>query len=235
MPTPREQQLLADLVLARDALEKMKQVLSSRIRYDTSTTLSSKSDEVKRLEKENGRLRQALAVARNQHDQTQRWMARFEAVLVSEGMPAEQAKRVAARAKEPPSLRLTLEECEEAGEREAVKGVRVRPAPIVKLGGSDAVGDGFAIMARASVGSNEIEGALGGDVLVSVDPRSMTATFPNLVFNVTSAGGGGGLPMELSFVCAERGIVLEPKVHVTHPVSFLVVTRKKRPTGEKEK
>ena len=228
--TPRERQLLGDLVLARDALEKMKQVLSSRIRYDTSTTLSSKSDDIRRLEKENQQLRRALAVARNQHEQTQRWTARLETVLQSEGLPLEQAQRVAARAREPPALTLTVEEGEVAGERETVKGVRVRPPVVVRLGGSDARGGSFAVLARACVGRTAVEGALGGTVLVPVDAASMTATFADLVFTATSSGSGGGLPFELVFACAERGVLLEPAVQAQHPVSFVVVTRKNKST-----
>jgi hypothetical protein len=99
---------------------------------------------------------------------------------------------------------------------------------VVKLSGSDASGQHFAVVARVCVGSTIVENALGGTAVVAVDTASMTATFADLAFNVTSSSAGGGLPFELVFACAERGVLLEPAVQVKYPVSFVVVTRKKK-------
>ncbi len=77
-----EKQLLADLVLARDALDKMKQLLSSRIRHDAAAGEQARlRAESEALHAENRRLRKALAAARNREAQTRRVLARLERVL----------------------------------------------------------------------------------------------------------------------------------------------------------
>ncbi len=51
--------------------------------------------------------------------------------------------------------------------------------------------------------------------------------FENLTFKQTSNSASSGLPFDLVFVVAERGI-LEPLVAVRYPVSFLCVANKKK-------
>jgi hypothetical protein len=124
--TAMEKQLLADLVLARDALEKMKQVLSSRIRYDSSSSNSKKLEkEVEELQRENATLRRVLASARNREAQAERFASRLEgcfysygmmlflnsgetATLVSLGADASLAKAAAAAVLAQPQLKLSV-------------------------------------------------------------------------------------------------------------------------------
>jgi hypothetical protein len=98
------------------------------------------------------------------------------------------------------------------------------------LSGPDARGDAFSVVCRASIGGRVVENVLGGDVMMRVEfaegDRGV-AVFENLTFKETSKQATSGLPIELVFVCAERGI-LHPSVSVKYPTPFLSVAKKSK-------
>lgn len=240
----REKKLLADLVLARDALQAMKDMVSRGVRYDAaSASRAVLEEEVSMLKRENDRLRISLAELRMMLERREKGLSRLEKALLEEGCALEMARRVTTRVLAPPSLTLRIVEEEgskkkreenttssTAGSsvRSLVAKTRLKPPICIVLEGELADSDPpFQVRAMARVGPIAADGALAGEVQMTVDKKSNQVVFSKLCF-VHLSSAYDGLPFVLSFVLCQYGVPLNPPVEVMWG-EVEVVSRKRKP------
>lgn len=171
----KAKQALADLVVARDALAKLKSMLSSRIRMD------SFGEKLHRAQQEGEELRRQLAARDARVDALGAELAardlalrpaRVVAVLQSAGVGAEVAAAASALLLGPPRVALLFPDDErehDAAERRVYAHARVRPAPVVRVVGADAVHvDSPCVRVVALLGGVDAPELVSGTLLVPV-------------------------------------------------------------------
>jgi hypothetical protein len=231
--TEREKALLADLIIARDALEKMKGVLSQRLRYEAQQHSSQSSrgaggsgDDSRQLVRDNKKLSHGLRQARNKLEQRDAMLERLQGLLVAEGLDADVAKRIAGQMRAPLDVRLTIVNAPaEVVEVGVKKGAALRPAITLRVDGSDAATTKELIVrVRAVQGSHRVDGALSGETSVALDVTTGLVTFSSLCFTKTSQQCNG-LPVSLVFELLHHGVSMDPSVIVRDPRDYHVTAR----------
>lgn len=248
--TAREEALLEDLIIARDALDKMKGLLSQRIRYEqqlhssqtptpTPTPPAASMAETAALQKENRALRKALRQTRGELERHRSALGRLEFMLAAEGVPLDKARAISSRAAAPPDLRLVWlgsggggkppgeDSSLRPGEEKVQSKKSLRPAPTVRLEGRDAdlMAKDLSVRVRAMQADRVVDDVLSGDLVVPVDPATSICIFSRLSFVKTSLQCND-LPFTLMFSLVLRGVALEPPVQLRSLVEYLVTSHK---------
>ena len=229
--TEREKTLLQDLIIARDALEKMKGVLSQRLRYEAQQHSSQGSrgvsgEDSRQMVRDNKKLTRALRQTCNKLERSDTMLDRLEGMLLEEGLDQEAANRIAGQMRAVPDVQLTIVNApNEVVEIGVKKGAVLKPAITLRVDGKDASSlKDLAVQARAVQGSQRVDAGLSGESIVALDITTGLVSFSSLCFAKTSQQCHS-LPIGLHFELLHHGVSMEPPVVARDPRDYHVTTR----------